>query len=76
MMRTAMMSAAAAEAGVSSDEEVPSCPLCTEELDATDLAVKACRCGYQVGSVCAEGGWTSFCLGCTPWHLERWTRLY
>ncbi len=30
------------------EEEVPSCPLCLEELDATDRAVKACQCGYQV----------------------------
>lgn len=30
------------------DDEVPTCPLCLEELDATDRAVKACQCGYQV----------------------------
>lgn len=30
------------------DEDVPTCPLCLEELDATDRAVKACQCGYQV----------------------------
>lgn len=30
------------------EEEAPSCPLCLEELDATDLAVRACQCGYQV----------------------------
>lgn len=30
------------------EEEVPTCPLCLEELDATDRAVKACQCGYQV----------------------------
>lgn len=30
------------------DDEVPTCPLCLEELDATDRAVNACQCGYQV----------------------------
>ena len=30
------------------EEDVPSCPLCLEELDATDRAVEACQCGYQV----------------------------
>lgn len=30
------------------DDDVPTCPLCLEELDATDRAVKACQCGYQV----------------------------
>lgn len=30
------------------DDDVPQCPLCLEELDATDRAVEACQCGYQV----------------------------
>ncbi|CDF34289.1 unnamed protein product [Chondrus crispus] len=30
------------------EEEIPTCPLCLEELDSTDRAVKACQCGYQV----------------------------
>ena len=30
------------------EDEVPTCPLCLEELDVTDRAVKACQCGYQV----------------------------
>lgn len=30
------------------EEEVPQCPLCLEELDATDRAVEACQCGYQI----------------------------
>lgn len=30
------------------EDDVPTCPLCLEELDATDRAVKACQCGYQV----------------------------
>lgn len=30
------------------EDECPTCPLCLEELDATDRAVKACQCGYQV----------------------------
>lgn len=32
----------------SSDEDVPTCPLCMEELDSTDRSFKACQCGYQV----------------------------
>ena len=31
----------------SSDDEA-SCPLCTEELDVTDIHFKPCPCGYQV----------------------------
>lgn len=27
---------------------MPQCPLCLEELDATDRAVEACQCGYQI----------------------------
>ena len=30
------------------EEEIPTCPLCLEELDSTDRAVEACQCGYQV----------------------------
>jgi RING/Ubox like zinc-binding domain len=36
----------------SSDEEVPECPLCLEELDPTDMAFKPCSCGYQVCRFC------------------------
>uniref|UniRef100_A0A7S1TG26 CCR4-NOT transcription complex subunit 4 n=1 Tax=Compsopogon caeruleus TaxID=31354 RepID=A0A7S1TG26_9RHOD len=32
----------------SDEDEAPSCPLCLEELDATDLSMRACQCGYQV----------------------------
>lgn len=34
------------------EEDVPTCPLCLEELDATDRAVRACQCGYQVCLLC------------------------
>lgn len=34
------------------EDDVPTCPLCLEELDATDRAVKACQCGYQVCLLC------------------------
>lgn len=29
-------------------EEPQECPLCAEELDATDKNFKPCKCGYQV----------------------------
>ncbi|GAB0494261.1 hypothetical protein MMPV_005552 [Pyropia vietnamensis] len=35
-----------------SEDEVPQCPLCLEDLDATDLSVRACKCGYQVCLLC------------------------
>lgn len=44
------------------DDDVPTCPLCLEELDATDRAVKACHCGYQV------------CLWCLHTIRERLNR--
>lgn len=33
---------------MSSSEEDTSCPICTEELDITDIHFKPCACGYQV----------------------------
>eukprot|EP00168_Porphyra_purpurea_P014343 TRINITY_DN409_c1_g1_i1.p1 TRINITY_DN409_c1_g1~~TRINITY_DN409_c1_g1_i1.p1 ORF type:complete len:1121 (+),score=137.36 TRINITY_DN409_c1_g1_i1:519-3881(+) len=30
----------------------PTCPLCLEDLDATDLSVRACQCGYPVCLLC------------------------
>lgn len=54
--------AAAATGGA--EDEVPQCPLCLEDLDATDLSVRACQCGYPVRlfirSLRAERG-GSFC---------------
>lgn len=44
------------------EDDVPTCPLCLEELDATDRAVKACQCGYQV------------CLWCLHTIRERLNR--
>lgn len=34
------------------DDEVPTCPLCIEELDATDRPVKMCQWGCQVFKWC------------------------
>lgn len=31
-----------------SNQSVVNCPLCTEEMDSTDLQLKPCKCGYQV----------------------------
>jgi hypothetical protein len=33
-------------------EEGDACPLCVEEMDATDLALVPCPCGYQVCLLC------------------------
>uniref|UniRef100_A0A7S3A1I5 RING-type domain-containing protein n=2 Tax=Rhodosorus marinus TaxID=101924 RepID=A0A7S3A1I5_9RHOD len=59
----------------SSDEDVPSCPLCMEELDATDLAVRACRCGYQICLYCLHtirAEHNSRCPACrTPYEEEK-----
>lgn len=33
-------------------EEGDACPLCVEEMDATDLALMPCPCGYQVCLLC------------------------
>ena len=30
------------------EEEDISCPICTDELDITDIHFKPCACGYQV----------------------------
>ena len=30
------------------EEEKPQCPLCVENLDATDLSFFPCKCGYQI----------------------------
>ena len=34
------------------DEDVETCPLCCNDMDATDLAFKPCKCGYQVCAWC------------------------
>ncbi|KAJ8906690.1 hypothetical protein NDN08_003180 [Rhodosorus marinus] len=66
---------AAIDAYPSSDEDVPSCPLCMEELDATDLAVRACRCGYQICLYCLHtirAEHNSRCPACrTPYEEEK-----
>ncbi|XP_042393008.1 uncharacterized protein LOC121984235 isoform X1 [Zingiber officinale] len=31
-----------------SNQSVVNCPLCTEEMDSTDLQLKPCKCGYQI----------------------------
>lgn len=46
------------------DDEGPTCPLCLEELDATDRAVKACQCGYQVRCAFAS----RLCASRAPMH--------
>lgn len=33
------------------EEETIECPVCMEELDATDRQFKPCKCGYQVKCV-------------------------
>lgn len=57
------------------DDEVPTCPLCLEELDATDLAVKACQCGYQVCLWCLHHireQHTARCPACrTPYEEQN-----
>lgn len=35
-------------------DEKPSCPLCTETLDPTEMAFKPCPCGYQVCAILFE----------------------
>ncbi|OSX76879.1 hypothetical protein BU14_0171s0027 [Porphyra umbilicalis] len=47
---TSVDAAAAATGGA--EDEVPQCPLCLEDLDATDLSVRACQCGYPVCLLC------------------------
>lgn len=59
--------ASAATATALAEDEVPQCPLCLEDLDATDLSVRACQCGYPVRVV--YGLWRGrraflFSLGC------------
>lgn len=48
MPPTTSVDAAAAATTVPAEDEVPQCPLCLEDLDATDLSVRACQCGYPV----------------------------
>ena len=38
--------------GGDSDFEQPSCPLCMEDLDATDKNFHPCPCGYQICAWC------------------------
>jgi CCR4-NOT transcription complex subunit 4 len=37
---------------MSSEDEDLDCPLCMEEIDATDKYFKPCPCGYQVCRFC------------------------
>lgn len=57
------------------EDDVPTCPLCLEELDATDRAVKACQCGYQVCLWCLHHireQHTSRCPACrTPYEEQN-----
>jgi hypothetical protein len=34
------------------EEDVETCPLCCNDMDATDLAFKPCKCGYQLCAWC------------------------
>lgn len=52
MPPTTSVDAAAAATTVPAEDEVPQCPLCLEDLDATDLSVRACQCGYPVCLLC------------------------
>lgn len=48
-----------------SEEGERTCPLCAEEMDLTDLQLKACKCGYEV--------WISFInfqFRWNQWKLE------
>lgn len=57
------------------EDDVPTCPLCLEELDATDRAVKACQCGYQVCLWCLHHireQHTARCPACrTPYEEQN-----
>lgn len=41
----------AASASCSSGEEDAACPLCLEDMDASDCRFKPCPCGYQVSTL-------------------------
>ena len=34
------------------EEDAETCPLCCNDMDATDLAFKPCKCGYQLCAWC------------------------
>jgi len=54
-------------------DDDPCCPLCTEELDASDLGFFPCRCRFQVCPFCygrlKEGG--GLCPGCRAPYKDQ-----
>jgi len=54
-------------------EDAPCCPLCTEELDDSDLGFFPCRCRFQVCPFCygrlKEGG--GLCPGCRAPYKDQ-----
>lgn len=56
---------------------MPSCPLCLEDLDATDRAMQACRCSYSVCSFCLNHireNLNGLCPACrTPYEESNFT---
>lgn len=50
------------------DDDTPTCPLCCETMDSTDLNFLPCPCGYQVCLFCyqslKEGESSPKCPGC------------
>lgn len=59
------------------EEDVPCCPLCLEDLDATDRAMQACRCSYSVCSFCLNHireNLNGLCPACrTPYEESNFT---
>jgi RING/Ubox like zinc-binding domain/RNA recognition motif. (a.k.a. RRM, RBD, or RNP domain) len=59
------------------EEEVPTCPLCLEDLDATDRAMQPCKCSYVVCCWCLNHireRLNGLCPACrTPYEEQNFT---
>jgi hypothetical protein len=59
------------------DEDVPTCPLCLEDLDATDRAMQPCKCSYVVCCWCLNHireRLNGLCPACrTPYEEQNFT---
>lgn len=59
------------------EEEVPTCPLCLEDLDATDRAMRPCKCSYVVCCWCLNHireRLNGLCPACrTPYEEQNFT---
>eukprot|EP00793_Prasinoderma_coloniale_P003845 PRCOL_00003222-RA len=49
---------------MASDDEAAMCPLCAEEMDATDKRFQPCQCGYQIHEVAAAEALEALCPNC------------